>query len=562
MKLSTLNTGPRILFAFAAILAVLACITALSVWRLHAANAATNDLVNDKLAKQQLTADWLSAARQNGVRTLSIAKSDSLELGEFFQAQLRDGDRLGAAIEARLKALPQAPDEASLLRSAIEREAVYLAVRKQVFALKDMGRTQDVDKLADTTLATAFAGYTAALEELLGQHSRKAAILAAASARDYQTSRATLLGLGLLAVALGAVLAWLITRSIVLPLRQAVDLATRVAQGDLNSMQVHARSDEIGQLQVALREMTLRLAATVSQVRDGAESIDLASKELATGNLDLSRRTEQQAAALEETASSMEELTSAVRQNARNALSATELARSASAVAGKGGLVVADVVSTMDDISAMAGKIVDIIAVIDGIAFQTNILALNAAVEAARAGEQGRGFAVVASEVRTLAQRSAGAAREIKRLIHDSASRIEAGSTLAHAAGDTMAEIVASVGRVTAIMADISSASAEQETGIAEVNDAIGQMDSVTQQNAALVEEAAATAAAMHKEAAQLAQLVSVFKVDAAVAPARAPARLLLLKPPAPRTPNIERWNRQPSPSPAIRARSSRALSG
>jgi methyl-accepting chemotaxis protein len=298
-------------------------------------------------------------------------------------------------------------------------------------------------------------------------------------------------------------------------LTQAVTLAEQVAAGELHVAIEHGRSDEIGQLFDALSHMTSRLADTVGRVRDGAVAIDSASREIANGNMDLSRRTEHQAGALEETASAMVELTLAVRQNSGNARQANQLALSASAVAGKGGKVVSEVVATMDSINDYAHKIVDIIAVIDGIAFQTNILALNAAVEAARAGEQGRGFAVVASEVRNLAQRSAGAAKEIKKLINDSAERIASGSELAQAAGATMDEIVSSVERVTTIMSAISTASAEQEHGIELVNAAIGDMDDVTQQNAALVEEAAAAADAMQEQARELAELVGSFKIDA-----------------------------------------------
>ena len=327
-----------------------------------------------------------------------------------------------------------------------------------------------------------------------------------------------MLAFGAIALAIGTALALAITRSVVVPLKHAVDIAQRVAQGDLRDFALQQRHDEVGQLLDALHHMTVRLGATVRLVRDGAVVIDSASRELSTGNLDLSRRTEHQAGALEETASSMEELTAAVRHNTSNARQANDLVLSASSVAGKGGTVVNDVVQTMDAISAAARKIVEIISVIDSIAFQTNILALNAAVEAARAGEQGRGFAVVASEVRNLAQRSATAAREIKQLINESVEKIETGSVLAHAAGDTMADILASVERVTSIMGQIASASSEQENGIGEINSAIAQMDNVTQQNAALVEEAAATAESVHTEATSMLQLVGFFKVDDAVA--------------------------------------------
>ena len=281
--------------------------------------------------------------------------------------------------------------------------------------------------------------------------------------------------------------------------------------------------------------MNTSLISIVGQVRSGTETIATASAEIASGNLDLSSRTEEQASSLEETASSMEELTSTVRQNADNARQANTLAASASGVAVRGGDVVARVVETMDSINASSSKIVDITAVIDGIAFQTNILALNAAVEAARAGEQGRGFAVVAGEVRTLAQRSAAAAKEIKALIGDSVDKVGAGSKLVAEAGQTMDEIVTSVQRVTDIMGEISLATQEQSSGIDQINMAVGQMDTVTQQNAALVEQAAAAAASLQEQAATLAEVVSVFRMDQAAAP-RAPsmaARQTRTAPPA-----------------------------
>ncbi|MES2258198.1 MAG: methyl-accepting chemotaxis protein [Pseudomonadota bacterium] len=515
MKLLQMKTGPRVLFAFAIVLLIMAGITAIALWRLHAANETTEYLVNDKLAKQQLASELLGVARLNGIRTLSIAKSDSLEVAEFFQGQLVQGDKLAGTFSTRLRAGQHSADESALLRAADETDKNYLAVRKEVFAFKDGGRTQEVEQLAGTTLQSTFNAYIGALEKLLEYQTRQARELAQESAQQYAFSRTTLLGFGALAVSLSAGLAWNLIHSIVAPLRHALALAIRVSEGDLRTFDNLDHIDEIGQLLDALHNMTVRLAGVVIHVRDGAHSIDAASKELAAGNVDLSNRTEHQAGALEETASAMSELTAAVRQNTGNANQANELAASASMVARKGGSVVADVVETMDTISADAKKITDIIGVIDGIAFQTNILALNAAVEAARAGEQGRGFAVVAAEVRNLAQRSATAAKEIKVLINDSAEKIEIGSTLAHAAGDTMNEIVASVQRVTDIMRSISAASSEQESGIREVNGAIAAIDEDTQRNAALVEEAAATSEAVHREANSLAQLVSFFKVDA-----------------------------------------------
>jgi methyl-accepting chemotaxis protein len=317
----------------------------------------------------------------------------------------------------------------------------------------------------------------------------------------------------------GAFALWIIVltaRTTTRSIGQAVQVAQHVAAGDLTSRIEVTSTDEAGHLLAALKDMTGNLATIVNQVRTGTDSVATASNQIATGNLDLSSRTEEQASSLEETASSMEELTSTVKQNAENAHQANQLVVSTAEVAAKGGRVVGQVVDTMASIKDSSRKIADIIGVIDGIAFQTNILALNAAVEAARAGEQGRGFAVVASEVRNLAQRSAGAAKEIKALIEDSVGKVEAGSKLVDETGEAMDEIVNSVKRVTDIMSEIAAASQEQSSGIEQVNQAITQMDDVTQQNAALVEEAAAAAESLRDQAGKLAEAVSVFKLEGA----------------------------------------------
>ncbi|OJZ13656.1 MAG: methyl-accepting chemotaxis protein [Variovorax sp. 67-131] len=331
----------------------------------------------------------------------------------------------------------------------------------------------------------------------------------------YGEARLWVLGLLLGSVALGLVLALWIARIVSRPLSEAVKVAQSVAAGDLTSHIEARTTDETGLLLEALKGMNDSLAKIVGEVRIGTDTIATASSQIASGNQDLSSRTEEQASSLEQTAASMEELTSTVKQNADNARQANQLAVSASEVAVKGGSVVSQVVDTMGSINASSKKIVDIIGVIDGIAFQTNILALNAAVEAARAGEQGRGFAVVASEVRSLAQRSAAAAKEIKTLIGDSVEKVEEGSKQVAEAGRTMDEIVGSVRRVTDIMGEITAASQEQTSGIEQINQAITQMDQVTQQNAALVEEASAAAQSLQEQAGSLVQSVSIFKLDA-----------------------------------------------
>jgi methyl-accepting chemotaxis protein len=500
-----------------------------ALWRLQKADDTTSSLVREKLAKRQLTSELLALSRLNGIRVAAVARSDSVEAADYFLSQLSEGERAQSALEAQLSGLAQDRTEQGLLAQAGSSKSAYLAVRAELLKLKDMGKTQEVASLADGGLETAFRRYTGALAGLLDYQARQASLVATESGRQFVASRNLLIGMGVFALAAGAALAWALTRSIVTPLREAVAHIVRVAGGDLRPVGAGQRSDEIGQLLAALGDMAARLAATVGQVRTGAVAMDVASGEIAAGNVDLSRRTEQQAGALEETAASVEELTAAVKQNSAHAHEANQLAMSASAVADKGGKVVADVVETMAAISGFATKIVDITTVIDGIAFQTNLLALNAAVEAARAGEQGRGFAVVAGEVRSLAQRSSTAAREIKTLIGDSVARIEAGRRLTDVAGSTMDDIVLSVRRVTAIMAAISASSSEQEAGIEQINSAITDMDAVTQQNAALVEQAATSAEAMHEQAAQLATMVGYFQVEDAAATDRAAARMKLV---------------------------------
>ncbi|MDP3671538.1 MAG: methyl-accepting chemotaxis protein [Telluria sp.] len=341
-----------------------------------------------------------------------------------------------------------------------------------------------------------------------------------ASSAAFRNGRDLILGMLAMAAMCGLVIGYFFIRSITVPLTRAVELTRRVAGGDLTARIEAGPGDETGQLLRSLKEMNDNLARTVGQVRSSSDTVSAVSRDIAARNLDLSRRTEAQAGSLERTSCSMEQLTGAVRQNAEHARQANLLAQSAAQVALDGAAEVSEVVQTMSAINASARKIADIIGVIDAIAFQTNILALNAAVEAARAGEQGRGFAVVAAEVRTLAQRSAGAARQIKDLIGDSVEKVEAGSRLVGQAGNTMGKVLESVRRVTDIMADISSASQAQSAGIEQVNRAIVEMDKVTEQNSALVEQAAGAARAMQDQAGKLAQVVSIFKVDASMFPA------------------------------------------
>ena len=377
-----------------------------------------------------------------------------------------------------------------------------------------------VAQLISTRIDPIYRQVLVELNKLVDLQKTEESELLAGAERSGQQLMYLLSTIGLMAVAVGVVLSQLITRSIVGPMHEALEIAKRVAAGNLTSHSRVTANDETGQLLRALNAMNGGLVQIVSEVRASTDTIAATSGQIASGNLDLSARTEHQASALEQTAASLEELTSTVKQNADNAHQANQLAASASDVALRGGAVVAQVVDTMKHINDSSKRIFDIISVIDGIAFQTNILALNAAVEAARAGEQGRGFAVVASEVRSLAGRSAEAAREIKSLIGASVERVEQGNVLVDQAGVTMTEVVDSVRRVTEIISEIAAASQEQTAGIELINQAITEMDGVTQQNAALVEQAAASAQSLQDQAHNLAQVVSVFKMDAA--PARA----------------------------------------
>ncbi|QYG07261.1 methyl-accepting chemotaxis protein [Janthinobacterium sp. PAMC25594] len=488
-----------------------------------------------------------------------------------YQAQ----DKFAEALQLRTKAwsnieagrklyepLPQTPEEAVLWKRFLEEWAGWKGDDDKVRAiLRQLADNRDEARQKELFVAFyqryldsrgLFGKAEATLNEIIKLNNG----VADASVKDGGAavirSESLMVILGLLASALGMGCAAYVTRAITQPINSAVKVAQTVASGDLTSqIEVHT-TEETGQLLQALKDMNSSLVNIVGQVRSGTETIATASSEIASGNLDLSSRTEEQASSLEETASSMEELTSTVRQNADNAQQANQLALSASGVAVKGGEVVGKVVETMDAINDSSRKIVDIISVIDGIAFQTNILALNAAVEAARAGEQGRGFAVVATEVRNLAQRSAGAAKEIKTLIGDSVEAVDAGSKLVAEAGSTMAEIVSSVQRVTDIMAEISLATQEQSSGIDQINQAISQMDQVTQQNAALVEEAAAAAESLQEQSGQLAGVVSVFKLAGVQAPATR------TKASAPRAVMASAAPKRPAPRPAARSNSGR----
>ena len=520
MKLSDLKIGKRLGLGFGLQILLLAAAVGMGLAKLNEMDLLIEDIISDNNVKVAA-----ATAMQRAQQKVMIASGRVVMLQDA--SQRADEER--KVLQARA-----AYDEAG----ATLRKMVQSETGKAILARIDAG-SNTTRPLVNKARTLALAGDAQTASDVLANQAGPAAerwqealgdmvemqeegnrASAKAATVAYQDARLVLVVIGLLAAVLGTLIAWLATRSIVLPMRQAVKIAQTVAAGDLNTTITSTSADETGELLAALKVMNDSLKNIVGQVRSGTETIASASTQIASGNLELSSRTEQQASSLEETAASMEELTTTVKQNADNARQANQLAVSASDVAIKGGTVVARVVETMSSINDSSRKIVDIIAVIDGIAFQTNILALNAAVEAARAGEQGRGFAVVAAEVRNLAQRSATAAKEIKALIDDSVDKVAMGSTLVNDAGATMDEVVASVKRVTDIMGEISAAGREQEIGIGQINQAVIEMDGVTQQNAALVEEAAAAAESLQEQASALMEVVSVFKIDSTVPPA------------------------------------------
>jgi len=511
MKLTNIRIGVRLGAAFAAVLALMAAMITVGLVELARIDSDKN-VMRDAAYKHQLAQQWLGAIAANAVRTHARVKAATSADDAFFASGMKTASARVTAIQQEIEPLITSAEGKRLFNAVGAARKEYASSRDEAFAAKAAGSAQ-LGALVDGKLMPAMNRYVAAVQQVANYQESMVNDANAAIDATYTQAHMLLLAIGAVALVLGALLAWVLTRSITAPLARALTIAETVAGGDLTGTISSDARDEVGQLLRALASMNTSLLATVTEVRVGTDTISTAAREIAAGNLDLSVRTEQQASSLEETAASLEELTSTVKQNADNARQANVLAVSASEVAVRGGAVVADVVTTMASINSASREIVDIISVIDSIAFQTNILALNAAVEAARAGEQGRGFAVVASEVRTLAQRSATAAREIKALIDNSVRQVDAGGKLVGQAGQTMEEIVASISRVTGIMSDIAHASAEQTLGIEQINAAITQMDEVTQQNAALVEEAAGAAAALEAQAGSLAHVVGAFTV-------------------------------------------------
>ncbi|MDF1485231.1 methyl-accepting chemotaxis protein [Ramlibacter sp. H39-3-26] len=520
MKLSDLRIGAKLGGAFGLLVFMTLALGLTALLALGRINDDTTDFATNWLPSVQLLGDMRTMANRMRRAESEAAISPDPAAREKYGTQLVQLRKEYDALEARYASTVTAGEEQAAFDNYKGKRDAYFAEQAKLVdasrnASADAAQLQAVSQLYSTTGEAAFGALAEAIGALSAMHTADSGQSYKMAQADYGKAVATTIAIAVAAIVLGALLAWRITRSITGKVQHAVDVARAVAAGDL-SVHVQAEGkDELGLLLHALHDMRENLARVVAGVRTAAEGVATASVEISQGNNDLSSRTEQQASALEETAASMEQLGSTVRQNADNARAANQLAVNASTVAAHGGEVVAQVVVTMKGINDSSRKIADIIGVIDGIAFQTNILSLNAAVEAARAGEQGRGFAVVASEVRSLAQRSAEAAKEIKSLIGASVERVEQGSTLVDQAGETMQEVVGAIRRVTDIVGEISAASSEQASGVAQVGEAVTQMDQATQQNAALVEQSAAAAASLTTQAQELVQAVAVFKLAA-----------------------------------------------
>ncbi|MFY3602069.1 methyl-accepting chemotaxis protein [Achromobacter xylosoxidans] len=509
-----LSIGTRLSLGFGTVLALLLALTGLSQYELTHIGGINRAITEQTWAKANAINIIDVTTRANARANLELIVNTDPRTAETLFARIDTNRKtIDQALET-LRPLFRSEDERQQLRVLEDVRGRYVKSFQGVGALLKSGERETArQRLLEETLPLLDSLQDRVIE-ISRIQSDEMVNASAASQKVIDNAGTMNLILSGVAIVLGGLFAWRVAKSITSPLAQAVWVAETVARGDLGQPILAVTRDETGRLLRALHDMQDKLAGAVRTIRAGSETISSAAGQIAAGNTDLSSRTEEQAASLEETAASMEELASTVKQNADNARQANQLAASASEVAQRGGAVVSAVVSTMGDISASSRKISEIVSVIDGIAFQTNILALNAAVEAARAGEQGKGFAVVAGEVRSLAQRSAQAAREVKTLIEASVSKVAEGAGQAENAGTTMQEVVASVKRVTDIMGEIAAASQEQASGIEQVNRAVSQMDEVTQQNAALVEEAAAAAGSMQDQAHALVRAVGVFRLS------------------------------------------------
>ena len=491
----------------------LVVVLGLSLVRVQHLGATVDRLATEQVERLQLALRWRSNIAVNSTRVFSIVQSEGDDLQNYFKDMVAATTADTSKVQKRYTELENSPEGLRIQEELAAVRKPYLEVRDKALALKKAGDMAQAKSFALGSFAPVVDQYNAVADKMVAYQVQRSAEQAGEAAWLIQSYRTTVLVAGVAGLALLVLLSWVVVQRIRRSLGEVALVAQRIGEGDL-SQPIHAQGrGEVAQMMRAMEGMQTSLVRIVGDVRHSSDSIATGSSEIATGNADLSQRTEEQASNLQQTAASMEQITSTVKNNSDTAQRAAVLAGTASAAAVKGGEVVGQVVATMQDIAAASKKITDIIAVIDGIAFQTNILALNAAVEAARAGEQGRGFAVVASEVRSLAQRSASAAKEIKTLIGASVEKVDNGAQLVTNAGQSMEDIVTQVKRVSDLIGEISSATSEQTIGISQVGEAVTQLDQVTQQNAALVEQSAAAADSLKHQAAKLAQIVSVFRL-------------------------------------------------
>ena len=511
---NNLRIGMRLGIGFTLLIAAVLFVALFARLTLGSVKEELDVLTGDRVVKVEQVNSIIDNVNEIGTSVRNIALLNDTQKMQAEVAIITAAKTRNAELYKVLEDTIQSEKGKAALKAASEARSAYNPLIEKAAELGLASKQAEATAMLLGELQVAQKRYMGTLSDLIVLQKSLMAESNEGVSHTVTSASTLMITIALVTGLTGAVLAWVITRSITAPIRQAVQVAETVAAGDLTSRIESQSKDETGQLLGALRKMNDSLVGIVSSVRNSSDSIATGSSQIAVGNADLSQRTEEQASNLQQTAASMEQLTQTVKQNADTARQATQLAGSASTAATQGGTVVAQVVSTMGEISDSSRKISDIIGVIDGIAFQTNILALNAAVEAARAGEQGRGFAVVASEVRSLAQRSANAAKEIKTLIGASVEKVENGSKLVHEAGQSMGEIVSQVKRVNDLINEISASSVEQSTGIGQIGDAVTQLDQVTQQNAALVEESAAAAESLKHQAANLAQTVAVFKLS------------------------------------------------